>query len=90
MIKKNENTILCQSAPFKRWGTLVCIVFSVWVFLFVLGPMGLKTEPLKPMADFIEENNIDANAYYYTEVDEFFEAERHMRDHLALVPGARP
>ena len=27
----------------------------------------------------------DANAYYYTEVDEFFEAERHMRDHLGYM-----
>ena len=71
----------------RAWATLVLSAAATMAFLLVLGPMGLETESLKPMADFIEENNINANAYYYTEVEEFAVAERHMRDHLALVPG---
>ncbi len=75
-------------ARLKRWAILVACILATFFFLLVLGPMGLETETLKPMADFIEEHNIEANAYYYTEVDEFFEAERHMRDHLGLAPGS--
>jgi hypothetical protein len=73
----------------KSWGVILAALVGLCLFLFVLGPMGLQTDRLKPMADFIEEHEINANAYYYTEVDEFFEAERHMREHLQLVPGGR-
>ena len=76
-------------ARLKSWAILVAVILATFLFLTVLGPMGLQTKALKPMADFIEEHNIDANAYYYTEVEEFFKAERHMRDHLELVPGSR-
>lgn len=75
---------------FKGWAAIAAAVIGVVLFLFVFGPMGLESSAYKPIADFIEENNINANAYYYTEVDEFFDAERHMRDHLKLVPGADP
>jgi len=62
------------------------LAFAVLVlFIYVIGPAGLKTPLLEPMATFIEENDINANAYYYTEVDEFFVAERHMRDHLGYM-----
>lgn len=77
----------CRTST-RKWAVLLAFVTAAALFLFVLGPMGLESEPLKPMADFIEENDINANAYYYTEVDEFFSAERHMREHLKLVPGA--
>lgn len=71
------------------WIAIGLACAALILFLFVIGPMGLETRAVKPMADFIEENNINANAYYYTEVDEFFEAERHMREYLALIPGAQ-
>lgn len=76
-------------SPIKGWGGIVLAAVCLYLFLFVLGPMGLESRTLKPMADFIEAHDINANAYYYTEVDEFFEAERHMREHLALVPGSK-
>ena len=76
-----------QGARLKGWAALGLFVIIIFLFLFVVGPMGLQTRALKPMADFIEEKSINANAYYYTEVDEFYAAERHMREHLALVPG---
>lgn len=75
-------------ASIRRWALLFAFMAATALFLFVIGPMGLESEPLKPMAEFIEENDINANAYFYTEVDEFFSAERHMREHLKLVPGA--
>ena len=72
----------------KAWTVLGACVGALILFIYVIGPAGLETDTLKPMADFIEANQINANAYYYTEVEEFFSAERHMREHLKLVPGA--
>jgi len=72
----------------KGWAGIALAVAGLILFIYVIGPMGLETETLKPMADFIEENDINANAYYYTEVDEFFDAQVHMREHLKLVPGS--
>ncbi len=71
----------------KKWVPIAVAAGILILFIYVIGPMGLETKALKPMAQFIEENDINANAYYYTEVDEFFEAERHMREYLKLVPG---
>ena len=68
-----------------KWAILGLWVAGLLLFMFVLGPMGLEHPSVKPLATFIVENDINANAYYYTEVDEFFEAERHMRDHLGYM-----
>jgi hypothetical protein len=70
---------------FKGWAVLALVSAGLILFIFVIGPAGLETPLLKPMATFIEDNDINANAYYYTEVDEFFLAERHMRDHLGYL-----
>ncbi len=72
----------------KPYAILLASIAAVIVFLHVLGPMWLETDALRPMAEFIEENEINANAYYYTEVEEFFQAERHMREYLGLAPGS--
>lgn len=69
----------------RGWATLLLAFAGLIIFLYVIGPAGLETPLMKPMATFIEENDIEANAYYYTEVDEFFMAERHMRDHLGYM-----
>ncbi len=74
----------------KSWAILTLVMAGLILFMYVIGPAGLETPLLKPMATFIEENDINANAYYYTEVDEFFLAERHMRHHLGyLARGSR-
>ncbi len=70
---------------FKAWATLALAFLGLVLFIYVIGPAGLQTPLLEPLATFIEENDIDANAYFYTEVDEFFVAERHMRDHLGYM-----
>ena len=74
-----------RRSGFRGWAVLTLIFAGLLLFMFVIGPAGLETPLLKPMATFIEENDINANAYYYTEVDEFFLAERHMRHHLGYL-----
>jgi hypothetical protein len=76
-----------QRAGWRPWARFAMAIAALWLLLFVIGPRGLASGPLEPMARFIEERGIEANAYFYTEVEEFAVAERHMREHLALVPG---
>ena len=57
------------------WLTILAFLAGVLVFMFVIGPWGLETSAMKPVADTIEDLGIEANAYYYTEVPEFFDAQ---------------
>lgn len=41
---------------------------------------------IKPLADFIEKNDINANGYYYTDIAEFSDAEMHMKNSMAFAP----
>jgi hypothetical protein len=66
----------------KGWIKLICISAGVIAFFVWIGPLGLKMPGYKPVADFIVENDINANAYYYTEVSEFADADFHMRNHV--------
>ena len=62
------------------WLKLIAIVLGVISFFVVLGPVGLNLPLYKPIAQYIEQNDINANAYYYTEVEEFADADFHMRN----------
>jgi len=42
----------------------------------------------KPMADFIEESDINANMYFYTEVEEFSEANINLENTMTYPPRA--
>ena len=43
---------------------------------------------LDPFTDFIEERGIDAGALYYTELEEFAEAEAQMSNTMVYMPRA--
>ena len=62
------------------WLKLAAIVLGLITFFVVLGPVGLNLPLYKPVAQYIEDNDINANAYYYTEVEEFADADFHMRN----------
>ena len=64
--------------PPRPWINLLLIVAGVLFFMYVIGPWGLQTDTLKPIADTIDEYNIEANAYYYSEVEVFSTAERYL------------
>ena len=44
--------------------------------MYVLAPASKQWEPWGTLCRFITDRGIDANAYFYTENDEFFEAHR--------------
>jgi hypothetical protein len=72
----------------RGWGTIFLTVGILILFIYVIGPMGLNAPMIKPIADFIEANNINANGYYYTDVAEFSDAEMHMKNSMGFAPKA--
>ena len=68
------------------WRKIFLAVGILLIFIYVIGPLGLDTPMMKPIADFIEENDINANGYYYTDVAEFSVAEMHMKNSLEFGP----
>ena len=65
---------------------LLMIVFLIWIFLYYIGPWAKNIPIIHPLADFIEENDIDASAYYYTDIEEFAEAEFAVNQSMAYSP----
>ncbi len=56
-------------------------------FIFFLGPWMDKCESVKPLIDFIEEREIDAGALFYTDIEEFSEANINMENTMDYPPG---
>lgn len=73
----------------KEWGKIFLALAGLILFIYVIGPMGLQSPMIKPVADYIEENSINANGYYYTDVAEFSDAEMYMKNSMGFAPGSR-
>ena len=72
----------------KRLMAFAACILAIGLFMFVIGPRSEKSELLRPMAEFIEERGINANMYFYTEVEEFSEANINMENSMAYPPRA--
>lgn len=70
----------------KRVAALAACIAVIALFMFVIGPRGEQSDLLRPMAEFIEEHDINANVYFYTEVEEFSEANINMENTMAYPP----
>ena len=68
---------------------LLASILIILVFMFYAGPKLGQSPWLKPLADFIEERDINANMYFYTEVEEFSEANINMENTMAYPPGSK-
>lgn len=77
---KQTNGLLKRVAKLLIW--ILVIVF----FMFYAGPKLGNLPMFKPMATFIEERDINANMYFYTEVEEFSEANINMNNTRAYPP----
>jgi hypothetical protein len=65
---------------------LLASVLIIIIFLFVIGPWGEKLPGFQPLAEFIDERGIEANMYFYTEVEEFSEADINMNNTMQFPP----
>ena len=62
----------------RGWLKLGIWIAAVALFMLVLGPALLRHPALRPMAEIIESRGIEANMYFYTEVEAFYDANVNM------------
>jgi hypothetical protein len=89
MVRKQE-TNSTALRPLRRWGLLLAWIVGIWCFVFLLAPLGRHFQPVRTLTEFIRANDIDATAYYYTEVEEFAVAEHAVRDTMAYTHAQKP
>lgn len=70
----------------KRLAAFFTCLLAIALFMFYIGPRLEKHPVLQPMVQFINERDISANMYFYTEVEEFSEASINMDNTMAFPP----
>lgn len=70
----------------KRLTVLVVGIMVLWIFMNHIAPWMDQRPSVRPLINFIEENNIDASALYYTEIEEFSEADIQMNHSMDFAP----
>ena len=70
----------------KRIASFTACIMAIIVFMFYIGPMLEKHPSVQPMVQFIDERDINSNMYFYTEVEEFSEANINMENSMAYPP----
>lgn len=70
----------------KRLAGLLACILAIALFMFYIGPALEQTPALKPVMQAIDERGIEANMYFYTEVEEFSEANINMNNTMAYPP----
>ena len=70
----------------KRLAAFFACLLAIVLFMFYIGPRLEKHPWLQPMVQFIDERDINANMYFYTEVEEFSEASINMDNTMAFPP----
>ena len=73
----------------KRGKGIIALLFSILAIMFCLFYVGPQLENLpliQPIVRFIDERGVDANMYFYTEVEEFSEAHINMDNTMNYPP----
>jgi len=70
----------------QRWARLFIGIFILWLLMAYVAPWGRQTAMFRPMMDLIEERGIKATSYYYTDIEEFAEAEIQITHSLRYPP----
>jgi|GEM_PF-1346301 len=86
---RQQSTLDGPPGPSRTWRGWAGLLISLALLglFFAFGHKGLELSFYKPIAQFIEERGIQANAYYYTEVEEFAEAGVNLRTTMTYPPG---
>ena len=66
----------------ERWMRLALGLLVLWLFVFVLAPWAQRFGPVRRVHEHTRQNDIDATALVYTDVEEFGDCEAHVRDAL--------
>ena len=70
----------------KRLAALAASLLLIWFFMYHLGPWLKNLPAVRPLMNFIEERGIDATALYYTDIEEFAEADVQMNHSMDYTP----
>jgi len=79
-MKKQLNTMI------KKYTYLLLYITLVVIFVFVLAPGIDEVPQVKPLINFIDDNEINAAALYYTDIEEFSIAEINIKNTLDYLP----
>ena len=71
----------------RRWTRFFTCILLVLVFIYVIGPLLSGAPLVRELTRFIDERSIEAGALFYTEVEEFSEADVRMRNTRWYAPG---
>ena len=80
---------MTQQEPKPRTKGIVALVLSmvaVVIFVLYIAPALEAPLGLTPVARFIDERSINANMYFYTEVEQFSEADINMKHTMRYPP----
>ncbi len=70
---------------YRSWGVLICTMFFLWLFAFVIGPWGERNIPVfDSIVKVIETDSIDSTAYMYTEIEGAYFGEKDIIASLRL------
>ena len=85
--KENVSVIKRPEMGWKqRWIRLLVGIFILWLLVAYVAPWGRQTVVFRPMMDMIEERGINSTSYYYTDIEEFAEAEDNITHSLRYPP----
>ncbi len=69
-----------------RIGKLALCIAAVLFFIFFLGPWMENIPLIKNHVQLVNEQNIDASALYYTEIEQFADAEMNIENTIDYMP----
>ena len=79
-----------QKSSFTRYASFATGVFIIWLFMFVLSPMLLaNSESAGTLATFINNNDINSGAIYWTDVEITADAELGARSTVTYLPVSK-
>ncbi|MEJ2134231.1 MAG: hypothetical protein P8X86_03165 [Desulfofustis sp.] len=75
-----------QMGKLKGWTVLLSVCCFVYLFAVKLAPwLLLRIRGLEKIAEVVEEQNIDAGAYYYTEIEGSYEGQQYLSQSIQLM-----
>ncbi len=75
------------SCMWRRWVRFFLCLLLVWVFMFLIAPIGQRLPAVQTLTEYVAETGINASALYYTGVEETAEAEMYLHNTGEYTPS---
>ena len=85
-MKTHQQPEIRTHSKFKAWGILLTVFGLLAVFALYAGPWFQKQVPIvDDMFTLIEEQDINSNAYFYTDIEGSYDGERFLKGAIRLA-----